>query len=117
MSYDYAPLIRGLVREVVEEELLRRGIHQQAQAPSLDKLFLTAEEVGRLLCLSRRAVYARAIRGAIPGAFHVGRSLRFRCHDLKEWLGALGAVGEGTTCSSKMQHPPKYSPTNRRSPS
>lgn len=45
-------------------------------APALPDL-LTADEVARWLRTTVRAVYAKAERGTLPGATHVGRRLYF----------------------------------------
>ena len=49
-------------------------------------LNMLAEEVGRLLGCSPKAVYARVSRGQLPGAFRVGRSLRFRGSELLPFI-------------------------------
>lgn len=86
---DLAELLREVVRQVVREELggnvPSTGTPQTA-SPPLDKPFYTADEVGQLLGLTRKAVFARAARGQLPGAFHVGRSLRFRGPELLRFL-------------------------------
>jgi excisionase family DNA binding protein len=85
-------LIRALVREELAalhgDPALRERV--QAGSPSsppdgqlpLDKAVYTAEEVARLLGCSPKAVYAKVSRGQLPGAFRLGRSLRFRGHEL-----------------------------------
>ncbi|WP_404373494.1 helix-turn-helix domain-containing protein [Corallococcus coralloides] len=54
--------------------------------PQLDKAVYTAEEVGRLLGCSPKAVYAKVSRGQLPGVFRVGRSLRFRGRELLPFI-------------------------------
>jgi excisionase family DNA binding protein len=54
--------------------------------PPLDKAIYTAEEVARLLGCSPKAVYAKVSRGQLPGAFRVGRSLRFRGSELLPFI-------------------------------
>jgi len=85
--------LRDLIRALVREELA--ALHGDAaprelvqarppgstspdSQPPLDKAIYTAEEVARLLGCSPKAVYAKDLRGQLPGAFRVGRSLRFR---------------------------------------
>lgn len=48
---------------------------------SLETVF-TVEDVARLLKMTPKAVYARAERGQLPGAFRIGRALRFRGPEL-----------------------------------
>nr|WP_254628022.1 helix-turn-helix domain-containing protein [Myxococcus sp. CA040A] len=54
--------------------------------PPLDKAIYTAEEVGRLLGCSPKAVYAKVSRSQLPGVFRVGRSLRFRGRELLPFI-------------------------------
>jgi excisionase family DNA binding protein len=93
--------LRDLIRALVREELaalhgapaLRERVqegspsssHPEGQPP-LDKAVYTAEEVARLLGCSPKAVYAKVSRGQLPGAFRVGRSLRFRGHELLPFI-------------------------------
>lgn len=94
------PGLRGLIRALVREELA--ALHGEAAhrelvpaspprttsdgEPPLDKAIYTAEEVARLLGCSPKAVYARVSRGQLPGAFRVGRSLRFRGSELLPFI-------------------------------
>jgi excisionase family DNA binding protein len=94
------PGLRGLIRALVREELA--ALHGDAAHrelvpasplsttsdgdPPLDKAIYTAEEVARLLGCSSKAVYARVSRGQLPGAFRVGRSLRFRGSELLPFI-------------------------------
>jgi excisionase family DNA binding protein len=47
---------------------------------------LTAEEVAAWLKTSRKAIYAKAERGSLPGATYVGRRLYFLRSDLVNWV-------------------------------
>lgn len=49
---------------------------------------LTAAETAALLRTSRKAVYAMAERGFLPGVVRIGRRLLIRRDDLLEWLGS-----------------------------
>jgi len=49
-------------------------------------LLLTAEEAGRLLRTSRKAIYAMVERGQLPGVIRLGRRVLFRAADLLDWL-------------------------------
>jgi excisionase family DNA binding protein len=49
-------------------------------------LLLTAAEAANLLRTTRRAVYARAERGLLPGAIRDGRRLLVRRDDLLRYL-------------------------------
>ena len=48
---------------------------------------LTVPQVAELLGMTPKAVYHRVERGQLPGALHVGRSLRFRRSDLLRFIG------------------------------
>ena len=90
-------LIRALVREelaalhgdATHPELVQVGppstINSNGEPP-LDKAIYTAEEVARLLGCSPKAVYAKVSRGQLPGAFRLGRSLRFRGSELLPFI-------------------------------
>lgn len=95
--------LREFIRALVHEELAalhgdaahRELAQVQAGSPSsitpegqppLDKAVYTAEEVARLLGCSPKAVYAKVSRGQLPGAFRVGRSLRFRGRELLPFI-------------------------------
>ena len=51
-------------------------------------LLLQAEEVAKILRVSRKAVYTMAERGELPGVTKLGRRLRFRRDALEAWLVA-----------------------------
>lgn len=89
MVHQLEELIREVVRQVVREELGGNAPSlgtPTTVTPPLDKPFYTADEVGQLLGLTRKAVFARAARGQLPGVVHVGRSLRFRGPELLRFL-------------------------------
>ena len=50
------------------------------------KVTYTAADVAVMLHTSAKAVFARVARGQLPGAFKVGRSLRFRGPELLRFL-------------------------------
>ncbi len=51
-----------------------------------DSATLTADEVAALIRVERKTLYDAAKRGQIPGAFRVGRLLRFKREVVLEWL-------------------------------
>jgi excisionase family DNA binding protein len=93
--------LRDLLRALVREELaalhgdpaLRERVQEGSRSssspegqPPLDNAVYTAEEVARLLRCSPKAVYAKVSRGQLPGAFRLGRSLRFRGSELLPFI-------------------------------
>ena len=54
-------------------------------------LLLNAEEVAQLLLVSKKAVYAMAERGQLPGVVRIGRRIRVRRTVLLNWLLQEGA--------------------------
>ncbi|MGB1016482.1 MAG: helix-turn-helix domain-containing protein [Nannocystaceae bacterium] len=61
---------------------------------------LSAKEVMALLRISRNTLYRWAKRGKIPGSFRVGRSWRFRKHEL---LHSRACMTLGTTSGRKIR--------------
>ena len=49
-------------------------------------VLLTADETADLLRTTRKAVYAMAERGQLPGVTRIGRRLLFRRDTLVDWL-------------------------------
>lgn len=47
---------------------------------------LTAEETATLLRTTRKAIYAMAERGSLPGVTRIGRRVLIRRDDLIRWL-------------------------------
>ncbi len=58
-------------------------------------LLLTADETAALLRTSRKAVYAMAERGLLPGVTRIGRRLLVRRDDLLSWLDERRAASPG----------------------
>ena len=50
-------------------------------------LLLTADETADLLRTTRKAVYAMAERGQLPGVTRIGRRVLVRREALLDWLG------------------------------
>ena len=68
-----------------------------ARPRSLEALayLLTADEVAALLRTTRKAIYARAERGLLPGVIRDGRRLLVRRDDLLSWLDERRAASLG----------------------
>jgi excisionase family DNA binding protein len=60
-------------------------------------VFLTASETSTLLRTSRKAIYAMAERGRLPGVVRVGRRLLVRRDDLLRSLEERRAPSPGET--------------------
>ena len=56
---------------------------------------LTADEAAGLLRTTRKAIYARAERGLLPGVIRDGRRLLVRRDDLLSWLNERRAAPPG----------------------
>ena len=56
---------------------------------------LTVQDLAVLLATSSSGVYSRVARGQIPGAFRIGRSLRFDRRVIAQWLSANKASAGG----------------------
>lgn len=63
---------------------------KRSAPPSLGRiqlpLFLAPEEVAALLRTTRKAIYAMAERGALPGVTKIGRRVLVRQDKLLDWL-------------------------------
>ena len=104
-----ATALLDVVRRVVREQLgggaaqpAARQASESAQPsgiavelPRLDKPAFTVDEAAALLGLTRKAVFARAARGQLPGVFRLGRSLRFRGPELVTFLAEGRAPSPG----------------------
>jgi excisionase family DNA binding protein len=67
-----------------------------ASPTNLDRIvLLTANETAALLRTSRKAVYAMAERGQLPGVTRIGRRLLVRRDDLLSWLDERRAASPG----------------------
>jgi excisionase family DNA binding protein len=82
----------------------RRGRSSWAVTqPGADQLLnelpflLTADEAAALLRTTRKAIYARAERGLLPGVLRDGRRLLVRRDDLLSWLNERRAASPGGT--------------------
>jgi excisionase family DNA binding protein len=70
------------VRHAERHAFERRDLVKQPSLPTL----LTSGEVAELLRTSRKAVYAMAERGQLPGVVRINRRLLFREDALLDWL-------------------------------
>lgn len=61
---------------------------KRARLPGFEELplLLNADELAAILRISRKALYAMAERGEIPGVTKIGRRLRFRRDAIEAWL-------------------------------
>lgn len=55
---------------------------------------LKADEVAALLRINRKTLYEAVQRGEVPGAFRIGRSLRFRRDAVLLWLSGDHALSQ-----------------------
>jgi excisionase family DNA binding protein len=67
----------------------------EASATVASLVLLTARETAALLRTSRKAVYAMAERGQLPGVTRIGRRLLVRRDDLLSWLDEKRATSPG----------------------
>jgi excisionase family DNA binding protein len=79
------------------------GIAAPAWSPA--QALLTVPQVAVLLGMTPKAIYHRAERGQLPGALHVGRSLRFRRSDL------LRFISEGRSVAIRVGDETESEPT------
>jgi excisionase family DNA binding protein len=65
---------------------MRRPHEAERGHTQVEPLLFTADEVADLLRTSRKAIYAMAERGQLPGVRRVGRRLLVRRAELLDWL-------------------------------
>ena len=53
-----------------------------------ERLLLNASEVAQLLNVSRSTIYALRSSGCIPLPVRLGRAVRWRADELREWVAA-----------------------------
>ncbi len=59
--------------------------------------FYTAQELAQMLCVTEMTIYRMAKRGQLP-FYSIGRSMRFRAHEVEAFLQA--AKGQAPTSAS-----------------
>jgi excisionase family DNA binding protein len=76
---------------------MTRSAPRDAPVPTQDPapLLLTIDEVATLLRTSRKAIYAMAERGQLPGLTRLHRRLLVRRDDLLSWLDERRAASPG----------------------
>ena len=67
-------------QRAIPENVVKEGVRSRSEL-DLPPPVLTVQDLAVLLATSSSAVYSRVARGQIPGAFRIGRSLRFDSHD------------------------------------
>ena len=78
----------------IPENIVTEGVRSRSEL-DLPPPVLTVQDLAVLLATSSSAVYSRVARGQIPGAFRIGRSLRFDRRVIAQWLSANKASAGG----------------------
>jgi len=86
---------RDSLVEMAPEASPSYGPENGSRATQSSALLLTADETAALLRTSRKAVYAMAERGQLPGVTRIGRRLLVRRDDLLSWLDERRAASPG----------------------
>jgi excisionase family DNA binding protein len=81
-------------QRAIPENIVEKGVRSRSDL-DLPPPVLTVQELAVLLATSRSGVYSRVARGQIPGAFRIGRSLRFDRRVIAQWLSANKASAGG----------------------
>jgi excisionase family DNA binding protein len=72
------------------------ALRAQSNLPGTPRhVLLTANEAAALLRTSRKAIYAMAERGQLPGVIRIGRRLLVRRDDVLSWLDERRAASPG----------------------
>ena len=96
------PYIKGRGQRHVPKDMFRaipenareEGVRSRNEV-DLPLSLLTVQDLAVLLVTSSSGVYSRVARGQIPGAFRIGRSLRFDPRVIAQWLSANKASAGG----------------------
>jgi len=78
----------------IPENIVNESVRSRNDA-DLPPPVLTVQDLAILLATSNSGVYSRVARGQIPGAFRIGRSLRFDRRVIAQWLSANKASAGG----------------------
>jgi excisionase family DNA binding protein len=81
-------------QRAIPENVVKEGVRSRSEL-DLPPPVLTVQDLAVLLATSSSAVYSRVARGQIPGAFRIGRSLRFDRRVIAQWLSANKASAGG----------------------
>jgi len=81
-------------QRAIPENVVKEGVRSRSDL-DLPPPVLTVQDLAVLLATSSSAVYSRVARGQIPGAFRIGRSLRFDRRVIAQWLSANKASAGG----------------------
>lgn len=81
-------------QRAIPENIVAEGVRSRSE-DDLPPPVLTVQDLAVLLATSNSGVYSRVARGQIPGAFRIGRSLRFDRRVIAQWLSANKASAGG----------------------
>ncbi len=81
-------------KRAIPENIVDEGVRSRNDI-DLPPPLLTVQDLAVLLTTSSSGVYSRVARGQIPGAFRIGRSLRFDRRVIAQWLSANKASAGG----------------------
>ena len=81
-------------QRAIPENVVKEDVRSRSEL-DLPPPVLTVQDLAVLLATSSSAVYSRVARGQIPGAFRIGRSLRFDRRVIAQWLSANKASAGG----------------------
>ena len=81
-------------QRAIPENVVNEGVRSRNEL-DLPPPVLTVQDLPVRLATSSSGVYSRVARGQIPGAFRIGRSLRFDRRVIAQWLSANKASAGG----------------------
>ena len=82
------------IQRAIPENIVADSVRSRSDL-DLPPPVLTVQDLAVLLATSSSSVYSRVARGQIPGAFRIGRSLRFDRRAIAQWLSANKASAGG----------------------
>ena len=82
------------IQRAIPENIVEEGVRSRSEL-DLPPPMLTVQDLAVLLVTSSSGIYSRVARGQIPGAFRIGRSLRFDRRVIAQWLSANKASAGG----------------------
>ena len=90
MNYQIDSYVKGLAGTSLPARASAVGpsIASQSESTESEPLLVTAKQVAKLMQMSTRSLWRLRSAGEIPEPLRIGRSVRWRLNDVKNWIAA-----------------------------